>query len=213
LSRRHGIVTSRRALALLALLLMPAGCGRHRATRQEPPYQIGGAACLRALASRGIVVEPWAAPASGACRVDTPVLATGSATVSFSPPLQTSCAMLLAWADLEPAVQAAARARLGSPVLTVRNFGSYSCRGVNGHRGRLSLHALGRAVDVSGFGLADGRVVTVAEGWKGPRDQRRFLRDVRDAACRRLGAVLDPDSDRQHRDHLHLDLGPWRLCR
>jgi hypothetical protein len=56
-------------------------------------------------------------------------------------------------------------------------------------------------------------VVTVAQGWDGPRDERRFLRDVRDAACRRLGAVLDPDSDRQHRDHLHLDLGPWRLCR
>ena len=202
---------ARRGLALLALLTL-AGCGRHHATRQEPPYQIGGAACLRALASRGIVVEPWAPPAAGACRVDTPVLATGGSTVGFSPPLQTSCAMLLAWTDLELAVQQAARARLGSPVVTVRNFGSFSCRGINGRPGRLSLHALGRALDVSGFELADGRVVTVAEGWKGPRDERRFLRDVRDAACRHLGAVLDPDSDRQHRDHLHLDLGPWRLC-
>ena len=202
----------RRGLALLALLLTLAGCGRHRATRQEPPYQIGGNACLNALAARGIVVEPWAPAAAGACRVDTPVLATGGATVGFSPPLKTSCAMLLAFADLEPAVQAAARSRLGSPVVTVRNFGSYSCRGVKGHASRLSLHALGRAVDVSGFELADGRVVTVAQGWKGARDERRFLRDVRDAACRRVSAVLDPDSDRQHRDHIHLDLGPWRLC-
>ena len=206
-------MTARRALALLALPLALAGCGRHRATRQEPPYQIGGPACLRALAARGVLVEPWAAPETGACRVDTPVLATGGATVGFSPALKTSCAMLLAWLDLEPAVQAAASARLGSPVVTVRNFGSYSCRGINGDGRRLSLHALGRALDISGFGLADGRTVTVAEGWDGPRDERRFLRAVRDAACRRLGAVLDPDSDRRHRDHLHVDLGPWRLCR
>lgn len=200
------------ALTLVAALVI-ASCTRERARRQEAPYQIGGPACLRALAARGIRVESWPAPGRGSCRVNTPVQARAGRTAAFAPALQTSCAMLLAWSDLEPLVQKAAMSELGSPVRVVRNFGSYGCRGINGRAGRPSLHAAGRAIDVSGFQLADGRVVTVEDGWRGPRAERRFLRAVRDLACRRLGVVLGPDSDRLHQDHLHIDIGPWQLCR
>ena len=196
----------------LVVAVVLASCTRERARRQEPPYQIGGAACLRMLAARGIRVEPWPAPARGACRVNTPVRAYNGATASFSPAVETSCAMLVAWSDLEPVIQRAARSHLGSPVRTVRNFGSYSCRGINGNSSRPSLHATARALDIAGFELANGRVVTVLDGWRSSRAERRFLRLVRDAACRGLGVVLSPDSDRRHRDHLHIDLGPWQLC-
>ncbi len=144
--------------------------------------------------------------------MNTPVRAVAGTTARFTPALETSCAMLVAWSDIEAEMQRAARRHLGQPVRSVYHYGSHACRGMAGNVGRPSLHATGRALDVSGFELVDGTVVTVEEGWDGPRGQRRFLRAVRDAACRRQGVVLSPDRDRRHRDHLHLDLGPWRLC-
>lgn len=200
------------ALAALLLLLLSACGGGERASRAPAPYQIGGKSCMRALVSRGIVVEPWSAPRRGACRVDTPVRAVAGLTSHFARPVQTSCAMLVAWTDLEPDMQKAALRHLGSRVRSVRHYGSHSCRAMTGNAGRPSLHAAARAIDVSGFELADGRVVTVEGGWDGPRRERRFLRAVRDAACRRYGVVLGPEHDRRHRDHLHLDIGGWRMC-
>ncbi|HYC13481.1 MAG TPA: extensin family protein, partial [Stellaceae bacterium] len=31
-------------------------------------------------------------------------------------------------------------------------------------------------------------------------------------ACDYFSVVLSPDSDRYHYNHLHFDIGPWRLC-
>jgi hypothetical protein len=164
------------------------------------------------LNDRGIAVQRWRSPGGASCAVDTPVRASAGTLAGFSPPLETSCAMLVAWSDFEADVDAAARRLLGSRLLAVRHFGSFGCRRMTGNAGRLSLHAKARALDVSGFQLADGRVVTVLDGWRGPRDQRRFLRAVAAAACRRFSVTLTPDSDRFHQDHLHVDIGPWRRC-
>ena len=64
-----------------------------------------------------------------------------------------------------------------------------------------------------GFTLADGTALTVENGWRGRPQQRAFLRAVRDGACERFDAVLSPDYNRAHSDHLHFDLGPDKLCR
>lgn len=207
----------RQAACAVLLLAALASCGgEQRARRQTPPYQVGGAACLNALSLRGVRMEPWLqAPQSrsSVCRIDTPVRVAAGRTMVFRPTLETSCAMLLAWSDLEPDLQRAAREHLGVPLRAVRHFGSYSCRGINGNAGQPSLHATARAFDIAAFELADGRVVTVLNDWDdGTRAERRFLRAVRDAACRRAAMVLHPDSDRRHRNHLHVDLGPWRGC-
>lgn len=197
---------------LLAALLL-AGCGGGRSGGGREPYRLSGPACLAILKERGIVALPWAGEADGgSCRVDTPVRAAAGGDVAFTPPLETSCAMLVAWSDLEADIDRAARRFLGSPVAGVRHYGSYACRRMTGNAGRLSLHARARAIDVSGFELADGRIVSVREGWRGTRAEQRFLRAVAGAACRRFSVVLTPASDRQHHDHLHLDIGPWRQC-
>jgi hypothetical protein len=120
--------------------------------------------------------------------------------------------MLLAWAQFEADLQAIARGTMGSPVVAIRHYGSFACRGMTGNAGRRSLHAQARALDIAGFQLADGEVVTVLRGWNGPANQRRFLHALAAAACRRFSVVLTPNSDRFHRDHLHLDIGPWRKC-
>jgi hypothetical protein len=113
------------------------------------------------------------------------------------------------------AMQPAANAWLGSRVVRIESFGTYSCRTVNGRPGaRLSEHGRANAVDVAAFVLADGRRITVKDGWSGgDEDVRRFLRAVHSAACRRFGIVLGPDADSFHRDHLHFDMGQGPYCR
>jgi hypothetical protein len=188
------------------------GCSRN----EPPPVQahtgpLSGPACVRFLAERGVAVQPWQG-GTRACPVDTPVRASSGRIAGFTPPLQTSCAMLSVWADFEADLDRTARATLGSPVVGVRHFGSYACRNMTGNAGRPSLHAQARAFDIAGFVLADGRVITVLKGWSGPADQRRFLRAVVAAACRQFNVVLTPNSDRFHQDHIHVDIGPWRIC-
>ncbi|HEX9946779.1 MAG TPA: extensin family protein [Allosphingosinicella sp.] len=113
------------------------------------------------------------------------------------------------------AVQPAAQARLGSRVVRIESFGTYSCRPVNGRPGaRLSEHGRANAVDIGAFVLANGRRVTVLAGWSGGDEEvRRFLRAVHAAGCRRFGIVLGPDADAFHRDHLHFDMGQGPYCR
>lgn len=116
-------------------------------------------------------------------------------------------------------VQPAAARFLGSPVVAIDHFGSYSCRRMYGRStGDWSEHARANALDVAGFRLADGRRITVARDWNGTPDERAFLRAVRDGACRLFATVLSPDYNAAHRDHLHLDQAArgefgWRACR
>lgn len=208
------IVPPARTLAIAAaitLSLVLAGCGGGRSSRVTGPAYPSGAACVRLLAERGIAVQPWQG-GSRACPIDTPVRAARGAMAGFSPPLETSCSMLYAWSGFEAQLDRTARTILGSPVVAVRHYGSYGCRSMTDGSGRPSLHAQARALDIAGFVLADGRTVTVVAGWYGRPDERRFLRAVAAAACRTFSVVLTPNSDRYHRDHIHVDIGPWRKC-
>lgn len=113
-------------------------------------------------------------------------------------------------------VQPAARQIFGSPVVRLESFGSYSCRNIKGRpkiAGTRSEHATANAVDISGFILADGRRVTIENGWYGQKDERHFLRSIRGSACKRFQTVLSPDFNAAHHDHLHFDLGRGPFCR
>ena len=60
---------------------------------------------------------------------------------------------------------------------------------------------------VAAFVLADGRRITVLNGWNSPDPaEREFLRTVHQSACRRFGTTLGPDFNAAHRNHLHVDL-------
>jgi hypothetical protein len=95
----------------------------------------------------------------------------------------------------------------GSPVAEITQISAYSCRGMNGNpRASISEHAFGNALDISAFTLADGRRITVKNGWRGLPEEQGFLRDVQAAACDQFSTVLAPGSNVYHYDHIHVDL-------
>jgi hypothetical protein len=128
--------------------------------------------------------------------------------VAFSQPATLNCGMASPLNDwLEHTVQPAARRSFGEDVVAVDVAASYSCRPRNNHRGaKMSEHGYGNAIDIAAFTLESGRKVTVLDGWYGPGDERRFLNRVHDAACGEFHTVLGPKADRNHRNHIHLDL-------
>jgi hypothetical protein len=110
---------------------------------------------------------------------------------------------------LSDVVQPRAQARFGAAVVGLTAFGAYSCRSVDNIPGqRLSEHAFGNAIDVSGFKLADGRVISVVKEWRHADSQESaFLHEVHAGACQHFTTVLGPGADVFHYNHFHLDLG------
>src|SRR5262249_1039992 len=87
------------------------------------------------------------------------------------------------------------------------------CRGMNGNsRASISEHAFGNALDIASFTLADGRKISVKNGWHGLPEEQGFLRDVQGAACDQFATVLAPGSNVYHYDHIHVDLMRRRDC-
>jgi hypothetical protein len=104
-------------------------------------------------------------------------------------------------------VQPAALKWFGVQVAEIRQISAYSCRGMNGQPGaRISEHAFGNALDIASFTLADGRKITVKDGWRGAPEEQGFLRDVHASACQQFSTVLAPGSNAFHYDHIHVDL-------
>jgi hypothetical protein len=62
--------------------------------------------------------------------------------------------------------------------------------------------------------LADGRRITILQGWRSNDDDvRRFLRIIHSSACKRFGTVLSPDYNAAHQNHLHLEDDHAGFCR
>src|SRR5262249_60076300 len=124
--------------------------------------------------------------------------------VAVSPPATLACPMV---SELERwiagSVQPAAMRWFGSPVVEIRQISAYSCRGMNGNpSASISEHAFGNALDIAAFTLADGRKITVKNGWRGLPEEQGFLRDVQAAACDQFSTVLAPGSNVYHYDHI-----------
>jgi len=135
-----------------------------------------------------------------------PVAAFGP--VAVTPTATLACPIVSAldrW--LADSVQPSAMRWFGAHVVEIKQISAYSCRGMNGNsRAHISEHAFGNALDIAAFTLADGRRITVKDGWKGMPEEQGFLRDVQGAACQQFNTVLAPGSNVYHYDHIHVDL-------
>jgi hypothetical protein len=137
---------------------------------------------------------------------DNSVTAFGS--VAMRPAATLACpivSVLDRW--ITDSVQPAAMRWFGARVVEIKQISAYSCRGMNGNsHAHISEHAFGNALDVAAFTLADGRQVTVKDGWRGLPAEQGFLRDIEAAACQQFTTVLAPGSNVYHYDHIHVDL-------
>ena len=202
-----------------------------RTPRRAPPYQPAGAP----LTITPEVDEPFAGspepypqpypgrPAYGGAPETIPAQPPGpietvplgpspapglSSQVSIAPAATLACPLVSAidnW--MANSVQPAARRWFGQPVVEIKQISAYSCRSMNNQRGApISEHAFGNALDIASFTLADGRKITVKNGWRGLPEEQGFLRDVQAAACDQFSTVLAPGSNVYHYDHIHVDL-------
>lgn len=170
-------------------------------------------ACRAALNEGGVrFTDQPTRPDQGFCSTRDTVRA--QSRLSPAAPVMT-CPMALSYALWERQVLApAARDLLNSRVARVDHLGTYACRTIYGRAGeRPSQHARANALDVAGVRLSDGRRLTVLGDFRDPGPDGQFLRAIRDGACQVFGAVLSPDYNAAHADHLHLDHSPYRLCR
>jgi len=115
-------------------------------------------------------------------------------------------------------VQPAALHWFRSPVVEIKQISAYSCRSMNGAGGHgISEHAFGNALDIAAFTLADGRRITVKDGWHGTPEEQGFLHDVQLYACETFVTVLAPGYNAAHYNHIHVDLmrrePGYRPCR
>ena len=164
---------------------------------------------------QGLVEAETAPPLSeGICGERSPLVVTGVMSrgrmVPLSSPVTTNCEMASALPGWVASVDGYASAMLESPVATVMTGTSYMCRErVSGEKTDFtSEHGFANAVDVTGFTLADGRVVDVTKNWlPAAEPEGRLLRLAHDAACAGFTTVLGPEANAEHHDHLHLDLG------
>ncbi len=186
--------------------------GDGRAVPADGRFQMSATECLNRVQAAGVTPVRWDAPVRRNCEIPVPLAVRQTGQVLFEPALRTSCPMLAAWVEFEPQMQIIARDELNSDIAAIDNFGSYSCRRMNGS-GKMSVHATAQALDIGGFQTRDGRTIDVLADWDGGGGEERFLRAFTRAACRHFNLVLTPEADAAHADHLHLDIGPWRLCR
>jgi hypothetical protein len=161
-----------------------------------------GDACMERLRDSGVTFQP----VSDKRGVDTPIAIDGPlGGVRYwtlgGGPMVSDCRLALALARVAPELRA-----LG--ISALRFSGAYSYR--MARVGRLSLHAYGLALDVHEV-IADGKSYVVARDFakglpNGCSSEAPVLNRLacRLAQLRVFQELLTPDSNADHRDHLHL---------
>lgn len=170
--------------------------------------------CAQALASANLRVSRQSDSPDAKCPLIGALRVQGS-EVALSSSFLASCPLAVAYAMFEHhTLQPAAQAVYGQKVARLDHLGSFACRNIyNRESGALSRHASADALDIAGFRLADGRSISVLKDWPRQNQDAQFLRQVRDGACEAFSVVLSPDYNAAHRNHFHVDVGRWSVCR
>ena len=174
---------------------------RERAERSERAEPADGFVCGdRAI--RGEELARITSKVQG-CGIEQPVRVTQVDGIRLTTPATIDCATASALKDW---INAGVRPAFGrQEVVELRVAASYICRPRNNVRGaKISEHGRGKAIDISGFILSDGKELTVSGNYN------RQMRQAYRAACGIFGTTLGPGSDGYHEDHLHFDTASHR---
>jgi hypothetical protein len=173
------------------------------------------AACLKGLKKLDVDFKPQADFSRPiGCKVEHAVRLSrvGKLRLDNSPLLTCSMATRLAEFEKDH-LQPSAQDILGSSIKRLKHIGTYNCRSMRQYSGVLSQHAFANAIDVAGFELANGKMIDVAKDWKHSNAKSKFLKRISSGACDAFSAAISPDSDANHWNHLHWDMGGWGSCR
>ncbi len=179
-----------------------------------PAPTMAGAVCGDpALKGKAIGAVPGSI--SG-CGVEGAVRITSVSDVLLSTPSTMDCATagaLKSWVDDSAKPALAAK---GGGLREIKVAAHYACRKRNNAKtGKISEHGKGRAIDISGFALANGSEISVLTGWRAG-SSGKALRRMHAEACGTFGTVLGPNANRFHLDHFHFDTALHRsgsFCR
>ena len=183
-------------------------------------------ACIERLKAAGFTFEPATqhTASNSACVIDTPVklmavlVASRGATVRLPEEPMLACRFAERVGHFVGELVAPVIAgRLSFELKGVRTGPGFECRNRNrAANGHLSAHALGLAVDVAAFELANGKLLPIKPD--GDSRGQAAVTAIRTAACGWFTTVLGPGSDAAHTDHMHLDIlthgssDRYRIC-
>jgi hypothetical protein len=185
----------------------------------------GAGDCRAELLQRGVEFRiPDHVEASGQCAVADPVLVTSVAAPGGRVKLPEEPLMNCAFArkfttwlsDIAaPVIGEMAPARLES----LSTGPGYECRNRNGDSsGKISEHAFGNAIDISGITLANRIRIEIPDVADPSAVHHRLLMALRLSACGYFTTVLGPGFNAAHASHYHFDLGQhgksdnYRIC-
>lgn len=175
-------------------------------------------ACLATLErarEEGAIQFNLAGKMEGQCPLANPVRVRGFGDVTLSSSYLASCRLALSSAMfVRQVAQPLAEEKLGAALVRIDHLGSYACRNIyNKPDARLSEHATAEALDVAGFGFADGRHLTVLKQWPQAGDDAEFIRRLFSESCPFFGNSIGPDYNSAHANHFHFGMRWFGFCR
>lgn len=222
------MAASFRVIAACALAVLAAACARQprppagplpeptqpQASTQWIGRDVIQAACLNDLVATGAKFELIAQAEAGkdGCTLQNGVRLISTA-VDLVRPAEMTCPMALRLMQFERDVLMPEAQRVfGSPLKQINHAGAFTCKRMTGNSSRISEHGHGRAIDIWGFVLADGRRISVADHFRSQNREGQYLRGVNREACRFFSVVLGPNADAAHAKSFHWDIGQWNRC-
>jgi hypothetical protein len=179
----------------LDLAAVPPPSKKEERRKKREKASMKGAVC-GIPAIKGEEIAPIGSKITG-CGVADAVMVTSVAGVRLSQAATVDCSIAKA---LNTWVDEVAQPAFDGKLVEMTVAAHYVCRSRNNVKGaKISEHGKGRAIDISGFILSNGKVQTV-EG-----NYNKVLRRIYKAACGYFSTTLGPGSDGYHEDHFHFD--------
>jgi hypothetical protein len=221
--RRRRVAGRSALLLLVPLALLVASCGNR--------YEL--AAAWNDLRGDGYPLDEISrdlqAGAAAGCPDNVPFLVYRGELIGYRTPVPIAEAFVPKLRALERIVAELARAYYGRPPDRLVHYGGRVCRAIRGSGRRLSEHALGNAIDLSGFEFRRAPAgsnapaafvqpfsVSILKHWSAPPGgdgeiHRKFLRALVDRVIAEdlFRGVIGPGRE-GHANHLHFDAAPWR---
>lgn len=173
-------------------------------------------ACASLLAQanqRDLIRTQPVADSAGECPLSDVVRVRDFGPVGLNGSFLASCPLALSSAlFISQQARPLTKRYTGSDLARIDHLGSFACRNIyHRQQARRSEHATADALDVSGFRLADGRRVSVLQGWRS-ETSRPWLAALLSSSCHYFGNALGPEYNAAHANHFHFGMRGQGFC-